>query len=120
MWLDKAKEITQNSRQDEYGHPLINFLRTALVWSVYWERTITPFDVAMAMDLMKTAREIHVHKEDNLVDKIGYISCIDQMAQYVESRGLAIQGDGEQFLRELTFPRMWDLLQHLDDLQRKD
>lgn len=82
-YLDQAREVTLESRQVEYGHPLINFLNIALRWSLWKKVVFTPYDVAMMMTDTKIARQQHTHKEDNLVDGIGYLSCVDRMDEYM-------------------------------------
>lgn len=69
--LDKVLEVTKE-RADNYDNPLPNFLRIAILWSVWYGQPFTPLDVAFMMDLMKTAREIHSHSDDTLIDKVGY------------------------------------------------
>ena len=89
--METLKTITQD-RQDQYGQPEDSFGTISEFWSTYltarrrdvvietgeYDRrevvavAITPKDVAMLMDLLKTAREAHGHKHDNLVDKAGY------------------------------------------------
>lgn len=86
-YLDQAKAVTLQSRQAEYGHPLVNFLRTAIRWSLWLKTNVTPYDVAMMMTEMKMARQEHLHKEDNMVDAIGYISCVDRMDAFMQELG---------------------------------
>lgn len=114
-YLQMAEEVTLQSRQKEYGHPLVNFLRIALLWSTYKEQVFTPYDVAMMMDLSKSAREVQMFKEDNLVDKIGYVSCLDRMITYVEEKGFALPGTGAALLRSMGVAEMWEMLMRVKD-----
>ena len=88
---------TTTERRDNYDNPLPNFLRIALYWSIWDERVNTPLDVAFKMDLMKSAREQHSHKEDNLIDKGGYaLSCYEQIDAKMRELGYA---EGAEQLR---------------------
>lgn len=71
--LDKAKEIVNGARQENYGSPEKNFANIALYWSVYLSRDIKPTDVALMMVLMKLARlENKPDHEDSWIDIAGY------------------------------------------------
>lgn len=71
--LDKAKEIVNGARQENYGSPEKNFANIALYWSVYLSRNIKPTDVALMMVLMKLARlENKPDHEDSWIDIAGY------------------------------------------------
>ena len=71
--LDKAKEIVNGARQENYGSPEKNFANIALYWSVYLSRDIKPTDVALMMVLMKLARlENKPNHEDSWIDIAGY------------------------------------------------
>lgn len=69
--LDQVLAVTKE-RADNYDSPLPNFLRIAMLWSIWYGNVFTPLDVVFLMDLMKTAREIHNHSDDTLIDKTGY------------------------------------------------
>ena len=76
--LDKVKNIINGNRLDSYGLPEDSFQRIADYWNVYMNHTIgdgdiLPKDIAMMMVLFKLAREENKHKEDNIVDAIGYL-----------------------------------------------
>ena len=86
-WLDTANAVTRQERQTEYGSPLVNFLRTALLWSVYLDTVITPVQVAWMMASVKMAREMQSHKTDNYIDAIGYLACVQQMEEELHALG---------------------------------
>lgn len=71
-----------HERASQYGTPEDNFARIARHWQVYLlnakglDVEITPTDVALLMDLMKTARlENMPNHRDSWVDKAGYARC---------------------------------------------
>lgn len=83
--LDQMEEII-DAREDNYDNPLANFLRISLLWSVWRGQVFNPLDVIFMMDLMKTAREIHNHSDDTLLDKTGYtISCYERIDQLMKN-----------------------------------
>ena len=83
--LDDAKEITGNDRMVEYGDPRDVFEDIAEVWNAHIKNTykhkdkIDSKDVALLMILLKTTRELHNHKRDNIVDIAGYARNIAQI-----------------------------------------
>lgn len=71
--LDKAKEIVNGARQENYGHPEKNFKQIAIYWSVYLDRDVSATDVALMMVLMKLARlQNKPDHDDSWVDIAGY------------------------------------------------
>lgn len=79
--LTVLQDINQE-RASQYGTPEDNFARIARHWKVYLlnakglDVDITPTDVALLMDLMKTARlENMPGHRDSWVDKAGYARC---------------------------------------------
>jgi len=81
--LDKAKEIVNGARQENYGSPEKNFANIALYWSVYLSRDIKPTDVALMMVLMKLARlENKPDHEDSWIDIAGYAANGAELASH--------------------------------------
>lgn len=83
--IDIAKEIIHGDREQTYGTPDTNLLKISEQWSLYLEQRyetaipITAEDVCWMMADLKKVREMNVHKQDNLVDAIGYIALIDRI-----------------------------------------
>lgn len=81
--LDKAKKVINGDRQNIYGDPENSFQIIADLWNVYYEHSYSvelgPKDVAMMMCLLKIARQLHQHKDDNLVDLAGYAALAGDM-----------------------------------------
>jgi hypothetical protein len=82
--LDKAKEIITGERQDQYGAAEDSFNCIATYWTAYfcnqgWAIQISREDVALLMVLFKLARQHNQHKEDNLIDAVGYLALAAEM-----------------------------------------
>ena len=76
--LDRAKAIVQ-SRQNSYRSPEKSFAQIAHMWSVIFDKPITSEQVALALLALKVVRELAAHQEDNLLDMIGYVLCLDSL-----------------------------------------
>lgn len=92
--LDQVKQVL-DEREKNYDSPRENFTRIAGYWNILLEgkltRPITPEEVALMMVLMKVAREQHQHKEDNLVDLIGYAAIATRLTQEEARRDAQIK-----------------------------
>lgn len=77
--LEEASSVVDGDREKTYGHPSLNFARTAVLWSVVFGHPVSLEQVALCMACLKIAREVHEPKRDNLVDLVGYIRCIEKM-----------------------------------------
>lgn len=69
----EAESLVHGPRGVDYGHPLDDFSRTALIWTAILETNITPEQVALCMVGLKLSREVHKPKRDNIVDAHGYL-----------------------------------------------
>lgn len=74
----KAREIVR-ARQHAYASPSINFRRIALMWEAILGVPITPQQVALMLLALKISREVHRHSEDNLIDMVGYVICLEDI-----------------------------------------
>jgi hypothetical protein len=83
--LHTAHKVVTTERGNQHGGAEDSFQMIADLWMVYLNNTnrgscsslgivITPKDVAMMMDLLKTARHVHGDpmNDDNFIDKAGY------------------------------------------------
>jgi len=75
----EADRIVASDRGNDYGRPIDDFSKTAVLWGVILGIEITPEQVAMCMAQVKVSRELNKHKRDNLVDLIGYTKCLDMV-----------------------------------------
>lgn len=71
--LDFAGEAISGERDERYGKPEDNLGRIAKFWTVLFGVEVEPWQVALAMDLLKTSRLMHDPTHfDGWVDKAGY------------------------------------------------
>lgn len=94
---DKAVEIVTQGRNEEYGGPEDSFWAIARLWTAYLDirnpGDLGPEDVALMMDLMKTARLVaNPDHGDSIVDKIGYSLCYAKCAGLCEDESSDING----------------------------
>ena len=80
QFLDDASELI-GLRGQEYGHPAINHMRIAQMWSAYLDAPIAPEQVAICMVLVKIARSVETPKlSDNYSDGAAYLAMSGMMA----------------------------------------
>lgn len=76
--LDEAARIVDGARQEDYGDPQTSHGRVAMAWTAYLidrdfnDRPLSGRDVCNMMVILKTMREAHKPKRDNLVDIAGW------------------------------------------------
>lgn len=75
--LTEAASVVKGERQESYGPAERNLSRIAELWSAYLDHPITARNVAVMMILLKTARDAHKTKHDNMVDICGYAYLAD-------------------------------------------
>ena len=74
--LALASQYVTQDRQADHGDMEDNFSTIAAYWSIHLGVSIAPHDVAVMMDLLKTARiKSNPHHIDNWVDGAGYKAC---------------------------------------------
>jgi hypothetical protein len=80
--LDAAKAAVCGDRALNYGTPEDNFRRIATLWNAWLQvrkdssAPLAPWEVAIMMDLMKSARLANTPEhQDSWIDKAGYAAC---------------------------------------------
>ena len=85
--LTEAHGLVHGDRQASYGHPAVDFARTAALANVLLahrlDTDLGPEDVAMFLVCVKLSRECHEHKRDNLVDAAGYLECRERVLRFL-------------------------------------
>jgi hypothetical protein len=75
-YVEQAKAIIHGERNEDYGPMRDGFEATAKIWSATLRKKltadITPEEVCLLMIGLKLSREGFKHKDDNLVDMVGY------------------------------------------------
>jgi hypothetical protein len=73
--LAEAAAITNGRRNEDYGPPHKNFSRIAKMWSVIFDKDVTPAQVGLAMIALKMSRACASLERDHFVDIAGYARC---------------------------------------------
>lgn len=74
--LDKAKDIVNGQREQDYGSPEDNFNKIAMLWTAYLGHDVTAKDVVAMMILLKLARaQTGRGTDDCYIDIAGYAAC---------------------------------------------
>lgn len=108
--LDKAKEIVNGQREQDYGAVENNFGLIGQLWTVYLDHLVTAADVANMMCLFKIARiKTGRGTEDSYIDAVGYMACGGEIAtegvaeekptSYLEKATAAMRPKYIQFLK---------------------
>lgn len=79
--LEEAQEQVFGKQEKKYGHPAVNMVRIARLWSAILEINITPKQVGLMFVASKIAREMNAHSKDNLVDIAGYAAVIERLEE---------------------------------------
>ena len=87
--LQTADSLVSGDRQQDYGHPIEDFRKTAKIWSAILGIDVTPEQVALCMVGVKISREVNKHKADNIVDGCGYFRTLEMIHEYYENKGVA-------------------------------
>lgn len=84
-WIEDVRAVV-DERENQYTHPLINFLQIAEAWNGVgqdlvdgWVKFFTVVHVSRLMNVMKESRDIPNFKPDDHIDIIGYTDCINRI-----------------------------------------
>lgn len=91
--LKTAAETVSVDREATHGNPENSFQLIANLWSAYLGIDLAAHDVALLMDLMKTARlKNNPFHLDSWIDKAGYSACGGEIALNSPADGLGEEG----------------------------
>jgi len=80
--LDDAANAVLRDRSSTHGAPENSFGDIAKLWSVFLDRKIEPWQVAMMLGLLKVARaKSNPANADNFIDMAGYAACGGELAK---------------------------------------
>lgn len=72
----EAYTLVNGDRNEDYGHPLDDFSKSAAMWSFILDTEVTPEQVALCMVAVKVSRLSNdIDKRDSWVDIAGYVEC---------------------------------------------
>jgi hypothetical protein len=80
--LETAESLVMGDRGKDYGHPMVDFERTAKLWTALKDVEFTPSDVAKFMIAVKLSRETNAPRKDNRIDIAGYALTLDMVEEY--------------------------------------
>lgn len=89
---EEARGLVYGARNDDYGHPLDDFGRTAAMWSAILGAAVTAEQVALCMIAVKISRQCNRNKRDNLVDICGYAETLDMVIEERDRRYRLAEG----------------------------
>ena len=77
--LEEANKLVHGDRQQDYGHPIHDFNRTAQMWSAILGKEVTAEQVALCMIAVKLSRLCNSYKRDSIVDIAGYAATLEMV-----------------------------------------
>lgn len=99
--LDRAKAIVDSDRQSEYGDPVENKVRQALIASATLGRSISPEEIVLIELAQKQVRAGRGDKLDTTIDLAGYAEILQRVRDAMKDG--AIQRIAESLLPWVQF-----------------
>lgn len=75
----EANKILAGDRDVDYGNPVESFEKISSIASVLTGKHLTKQDCVKVLLAVKLTRESYKHKEDNLIDIIGYSQILNNI-----------------------------------------
>lgn len=94
--LEKAERIVNSDREAEYGDPVENKVRQALIASATVGRSISPEEIVLVDLSQKMVRAGRGHKEDTTIDLAGYAEILERVRLSLRS------GRAHEILQDLV------------------
>lgn len=77
--LKEAEVLVNGARREDYGSVQEDFKRIAAIWSAILGCEVKPEQIPLCMIGVKISREVYKHKDDNMVDIIGYVLTLEKL-----------------------------------------
>ena len=91
-WALDAIKLVYGDREADYDHPIRDFVGTALNITSLLRRKLAVGEVIGVLDVpmimiggFKPSRESHKHKDDNIIDTIGYALTMQRVQDWLDS-----------------------------------
>lgn len=84
--LEEAQRLVHGQRNQDYGHPLDDYTRTAKMWSAILGFEVTAEKAILCMCAVKISRQCNHPKRDNMTDLAGYAACEQMTIEERERR----------------------------------
>lgn len=88
--LSEAQGLVHGDRNNDYGHPYLDYKRTTEIFKAWTGIELTPSQGAMFMVCVKLSRLGHKWKRDSVVDAAGYLEVL-RMIQKEEQKPMKKQ-----------------------------
>lgn len=95
--LEEANRVVLGGKTEEYGHPLDDFARTALIATAVLDGflkpgfQVQPWHIPLLMIGVKMSRQVNSPKRKNFVGMAGYARTGEMVAEEMERRGQDLQ-----------------------------
>jgi hypothetical protein len=77
----KAVDLVDGDRQADYGEPVANMTAIGKAWESILGVPVSAEKVALCMASLKLVREANKHKDDNIIDALGYVEIAKRCAE---------------------------------------
>jgi len=88
--LLEAQSLVHGDRGVDYGHPIDDFSRTAVMWAAILGHPVTAEQVGLCMCAVKISRQCNKPKRDNLTDLAGYAETVSMVIAERERRAASL------------------------------
>ncbi len=84
--LLQAEKVVNGARDVQYNNPIVAFEEYSEIARVAFGLKITSIEIVKVLMAIKLGREKYKHKEDNLLDLVGYTSILNTIIENETSK----------------------------------